>query len=128
MRGLGFDILGGRWWGIGEVGWLWMGNVESSRRTSEARLVTNVAWTSAASTSRHHDVTISILRDMAEVQSQPAPVPESKVESKTEDKDALIVRLDELLEKYLHTLDEYQKSREQLSKQLSSVSYYDPSN
>jgi seryl-tRNA synthetase len=65
---------------------------------------------------------------MAEVQSQPAPVPESKVESKTEDKDALIVRLDELLEKYLHTLDEYQKSREQLSKQLSSVSYYDSPN
>jgi seryl-tRNA synthetase len=65
---------------------------------------------------------------MAEVQRQADSVPESKVESKTEDKDALIVRLDELLEKYLHTLDEYQKSREQLSKQLSSVSYCDPPN
>jgi hypothetical protein len=92
------------------------------------RLVTNVAWTSTAATSRHHDGTISISRNMAEVQRQADSVPESKVESKTEDKDALIVRLDELLEKYLHTLDEYQKSREQLSKQLSSVSYCDPPN
>jgi hypothetical protein len=59
---------------------------------------------------------------MTEVQSQPAVMPESKVESHSADKDVLIARLDELLEKYLHTLDEYQKAREQLSKQLSSVS------
>jgi hypothetical protein len=57
---------------------------------------------------------------MAEVQIQPAPIVENQAE-KPEDKDALIVRLDELLEKYLHTLDEYQKTRDQLSKQLSSV-------
>jgi hypothetical protein len=58
--------------------------------------------------------------NMAEVQSQSASIPESKIESQT-DKDALIIRLDELLENYLHTLDQYQKTREQLSKQLSSV-------
>jgi chromosome segregation ATPase len=59
--------------------------------------------------------------DMAEVQSQSASNPEPKVQNREADKDALINRLDELLEKYLHTLDEYQKTREQLSKQLSSV-------
>jgi hypothetical protein len=58
---------------------------------------------------------------MAEVQSQPMDVPESKLESQAADKDTLIARLDELLEKYLYTLDEYQKARELLSKQLSSV-------
>ncbi|KAF3000712.1 hypothetical protein E8E13_002829 [Curvularia kusanoi] len=36
------------------------------------------------------------------------------------DKDALITRLDALLEQYLHTLDEYEKLMQQLSKQLSS--------
>jgi septal ring factor EnvC (AmiA/AmiB activator) len=60
---------------------------------------------------------------MAEVQVQPAPIAESTLENQAEDKDALIIRLDELLEKYLHTLDAYQKTREQLSKQLSSVSH-----
>jgi hypothetical protein len=58
---------------------------------------------------------------MAEVQAQPIDVPEHKVESHAADKDTLIARLDELLEKYLYTLDEYQKVREVLSKQLSSV-------
>jgi deoxyribodipyrimidine photolyase len=58
---------------------------------------------------------------MAEVQSHPAQNSEPKVQSHEGDKDALINRLDELLEKYLHTLDEYQKTRDQLSKQLSSV-------
>jgi seryl-tRNA synthetase len=62
---------------------------------------------------------------MAELQSQPAAVVDSKIESQSVDKDALIIRLDELLEKYLHTLDEYQKTREQLSKQLSSVSHFE---
>jgi hypothetical protein len=58
---------------------------------------------------------------MAQVQIQPNPIAESRVEDQAENKDALIIRLDELLEKYLHTLDAYQKAREQLSKQLSSV-------
>jgi hypothetical protein len=62
---------------------------------------------------------------MAEVQFQPAAVTESQIESQSVDKDALIMRLDELLEKYLHTLDEYQKIREQMSKQLSSVSHFE---
>jgi hypothetical protein len=66
---------------------------------------------------------ISNLPNMAEVQNQPASIPESKIESRA-DKDALIIRLDELLEEYLHTLDQYQKTREQLSTQLSSVHPY----
>lgn len=37
------------------------------------------------------------------------------------DKDALITRLDTLLEQYLHNLDQYEKLTQQLSKQLSSV-------
>jgi hypothetical protein len=60
---------------------------------------------------------------MAEVQSLTVDVPETKGESHAADKDVLIVRLDELLEKYLYTLDEYQKAREVFSKQLSSVRY-----
>lgn len=60
---------------------------------------------------------------MAEVQSQPALIEKSELGSQAADKDALVARLDELLEKYLHTIDEYQKAREQLSKQLSSVSF-----
>ncbi|KAH9866415.1 hypothetical protein IAQ61_008420 [Plenodomus lingam] len=35
-------------------------------------------------------------------------------------KDILIEELDELLERYLHTLDEYQRFKDELSKQLSS--------
>lgn len=60
--------------------------------------------------------------DMTEVQSQPHIVFEAKTETSSADKDALISRLDDLLEQYLHTLDRYQKTHEQLSKQLSSVS------
>jgi hypothetical protein len=37
------------------------------------------------------------------------------------DKDALVTRLDALLEQYLYTLDEYEKLMRQLSKKLSSV-------
>jgi hypothetical protein len=37
------------------------------------------------------------------------------------DKDDLLDRLDVLLERYLHTLHEYQKVMQELSKQLSSV-------
>lgn len=60
---------------------------------------------------------------MAEIQSQPAVAAKSELGSHVADKDVLVARLDELLEKYLHTIDEYQKTREQLSKQLSSVSF-----
>lgn len=38
------------------------------------------------------------------------------------ERESLIVRLDELLEKYLDTLDQYQKARQQLTTHLSSVS------
>jgi hypothetical protein len=65
------------------------------------------------------------LKNMAEVQSQSAPSPKSAHGGGHSEKDALVAKLDQLLEKYLHTLDEYQKAREQLSKQLSSVSRLD---
>ncbi|KAH7078601.1 hypothetical protein FB567DRAFT_596197 [Paraphoma chrysanthemicola] len=57
---------------------------------------------------------------MAEVQSQSVSLPQTAHGGGHSEKDALVAKLDELLEKYLHTLDEYQKAREQLSKQLSS--------
>ena len=50
--------------------------------------------------------------------------PERSGVQKTE-KDALITQLDELLERYLHTLDEHEKIRRELSNQLSSVSAFD---
>jgi hypothetical protein len=59
---------------------------------------------------------------MTEVQSQSTVLPDNIIRAQEADRDALVVRLDDLLGKYLHTLDEYQKVREQLSKQLSSVS------
>jgi hypothetical protein len=59
---------------------------------------------------------------MAEVENRQQSIPVAEMQNQSADKDALIARLDELLEKYLHTLDEYQKTREALSKQLSSVS------
>lgn len=37
------------------------------------------------------------------------------------DRDALIARLDALLEQYLNVVDEYEKLTQQLTKQLSSV-------
>lgn len=39
----------------------------------------------------------------------------------SKEKDGLVAELDELLERYLHTLNEYDKVRKELSKQLSSV-------
>lgn len=63
---------------------------------------------------------------MVEVQSPTVPHSRTEVDSHEADKAALIVRLDELLEKYLHTLDAYQKTRDQLSKQLSSVCLENP--
>ncbi|OAL57073.1 hypothetical protein IQ07DRAFT_496745 [Pyrenochaeta sp. DS3sAY3a] len=38
----------------------------------------------------------------------------------SKEKDGLVAELDELLERYLHTLNEYDKVRKELSKQLSS--------
>ncbi|KAF2131974.1 hypothetical protein P153DRAFT_182386 [Dothidotthia symphoricarpi CBS 119687] len=59
---------------------------------------------------------------MAEIQASPVLAPESipNVDNSEDEKKALLIRLDDLLEEYLNTLDEYQKAREQLSKQLSS--------
>ncbi|KAF1913531.1 hypothetical protein BDU57DRAFT_540941 [Ampelomyces quisqualis] len=57
---------------------------------------------------------------MAKVDTQQPHTSVADTESPSADKDALVTRLDELLEKYLHTLDQYQKTREQLSRQLSS--------
>lgn len=105
----------------GNVGGL---NVESSRRTPEASDESG----SLHSSSMYLNLTLNtntsrlFIDKMTDVQTQPQIVQQSKVESHEVDKDALVRRLDELLEKYLHTLDKYQKTREQLSKQLSSVS------
>jgi hypothetical protein len=38
------------------------------------------------------------------------------------EKDELVLRLDDLLERYLHTLDAYQKAQQQLTQHLSAVS------
>jgi hypothetical protein len=58
---------------------------------------------------------------MTEVQNPAESLPQSSIDSQSLEKDALVSQLDELLEQYLNTLDEYQKIRVQLSKQLSSV-------
>jgi flagellar biosynthesis chaperone FliJ len=59
---------------------------------------------------------------MAEVQTRLPTEPIAGItRSSGVDKDALITRLDALLEQYLHTLDEYEKLMQQLSKHLSSV-------
>lgn len=55
---------------------------------------------------------------MADVEPQVAVKPTIQGPEKA----ALLLRLDELLEAYLDTLDRYQKARQQLSTQLSSVS------
>jgi hypothetical protein len=75
----------------------------------------------SSSTAAH--TTKRLDQEMTEVQSPLVDIAESKVGSHDQDKNVLINRLDELLEKYLHTLDEYQRVRELLSKQLSSVSF-----
>lgn len=59
---------------------------------------------------------------MAEVQAPLKDMSELSLGNEQKEKDALIARLDDLLERYLNTLDEYQKARELLSKKLSSVS------
>jgi hypothetical protein len=64
---------------------------------------------------------------MTEVQKPVESLPESGIDTQSPGKDALISRLDELLEQYLNTLEEYQKVRAQLSKHLSSVSIEIPS-
>ena len=64
------------------------------------------------------------LRVLAMAQVQ-APLPADAVpraaQSSGVDKDALVTRLDALLEQYLLTLDQYEQLTQQLSKQLSSV-------
>lgn len=63
--------------------------------------------------------------DMAEVEVSEAvstpTVPSVEAGSGSVDKNALIARLDTLLEQYLNTLDEYEKLMQSLAKQLSSV-------
>ncbi|KAL5384103.1 hypothetical protein DPSP01_005576 [Paraphaeosphaeria sporulosa] len=48
------------------------------------------------------------------------PVSASEIQSSVPGKDELLLRLDDLLERYLHTLDAYQKAQQQLTKHLSS--------
>lgn len=55
-----------------------------------------------------------------------AGVPASAATLSGVDKDALISRLDALLEQYLNTLDLYEQLMQQLSKQLSSVPLIPP--
>jgi hypothetical protein len=59
---------------------------------------------------------------MADVQIRDGKGIEAR-DARGADRDVLVARLDELLERYLYTLDEYQKLREQLSKNLSAVSF-----
>ena len=54
---------------------------------------------------------------MAEVQAQPRFEPQSN----SSDKASLLLRLDELLERYLVTLNEYEKVQQELTASLSSV-------
>ena len=55
---------------------------------------------------------------MAEVQACALP----NVSVTLDDKDAMVKQLDGLLEKYLSTLDKYQKARQELTSRLSAVS------
>jgi len=55
---------------------------------------------------------------MTEVQVQPV----SRLPPKAPEKDFLITQLDHLLERYLTTLDQYQKAQQQLTACMSSVS------
>lgn len=70
-----------------------------------------------STTTTHHSILVkkTNMAD-AETQTQAEKAPQIP------EKESLIVRLDELLEKYLETLDQYQKARQELSTQLSSVS------
>ncbi|KAF1947228.1 hypothetical protein EJ02DRAFT_430056 [Clathrospora elynae] len=56
---------------------------------------------------------------MTDIQNPPVDISALSIERKSE-KDALIGQLDSLLERYLHTLDKYEKVGRELSKQLSS--------
>jgi hypothetical protein len=67
---------------------------------------------------RHKSPSFIDHRIMADVEPQTAVEPTIQGPEKAE----LLLRLDELLEAYLNTLDRYQKARQQLSTQLSSVS------
>jgi hypothetical protein len=97
-------------------------DVESSwSNVGLPRLVTKVAWILVYLRLLYSYTPIHV--NMAEAQSEPVVAADSGAGSQTVDRGVLLVRLDELLEKYLHTLDEYQNLRLQLSKQLSSVSY-----
>ncbi|CAO2657706.1 Nn.00g038320.m01.CDS01 [Neocucurbitaria sp. VM-36] len=60
---------------------------------------------------------------MADIQNTLPAVSNTRLEgfgTQRTEKDVLIAQLDELLEQYLHTLDEHEKIRRDLSKQLSS--------
>ncbi|PSN70357.1 hypothetical protein BS50DRAFT_571617 [Corynespora cassiicola Philippines] len=57
---------------------------------------------------------------MTDVQTLPRPEGLSERPDSQIDRDGLIEQLDQLLEKYLETLDEYQKAQQQLAKFLSS--------
>ncbi len=59
---------------------------------------------------------------MTEIQELSKDLSETQLESQNSEKLELVAHLDELLEKYLRTLDEYDKAQRQLWKQLSSVS------
>lgn len=59
---------------------------------------------------------------MTDIQGPLSAVDNARSNVQSVEKDTLITQLDELLERYLHTLNEYEKVRRELSKQLSSVS------
>ena len=58
---------------------------------------------------------------MTEVEDSTRLLSEGHFKPHSSEKDDLVAQLDQLLERYLHTLDEYDKLQRDLSKQLSSV-------
>ncbi len=60
---------------------------------------------------------------MTDIQELSKDLPETHLKSQNSEKLELVAHLDELLEKYLRTLDEYDKAQRQLWKQLSSVRF-----
>jgi hypothetical protein len=107
-----------------------MRNVESRWRRTEAsdrwrKVPATHACVEHCSPPPHIYCTSSV-QIMTEVQNPAESLPQSSIDTQSPEQNALVSQLDELLEQYLNTLDEYQKVRAELSKQLSSVSLLRP--
>ena len=110
-------------WG-GEAG---LGRMGDGGRGSESRIDGAGVRASALPGIGQVRLYLICLIGMAEVQTRvPTEPVAGTARSSGVDKDALITRLDALLEQYLYTLDSYEKLMQQLSKQLSSVCRKNP--